>query len=118
MACEATLQPIRRFGVDAAILFSDIMVPLLPAVPGLDFAPGPKLPEPVHTVDGLAPPEAVADVEYVYETVRRLRREDDPVDDVSSSEIVPVPCPSAIVALAAARQFASSAVPIAEVGAT
>jgi uroporphyrinogen decarboxylase len=75
LAVEVTLQPIRRLGVDAAILFSDIMIPLLPAVPGLDFAPGPTLPGPVTSPEGLAPPEAVADVDFVYETVRLLRRE-------------------------------------------
>ncbi|MHC4133987.1 MAG: uroporphyrinogen decarboxylase [Planctomycetota bacterium] len=75
LAVEVTVQPLRRLGVDAAILFSDIMVPLLPAVPGLTFAPGPKLPRPVTSADGLAPPEAVDEVEFVYETVRRLRRE-------------------------------------------
>jgi uroporphyrinogen decarboxylase len=75
LAVEVTLQPIRRFGVDAAILFSDIMVPVLPAVPGLDFAPGPTLPAPVTGTDGLRDPSAVDEVDFVYETVRLLRRE-------------------------------------------
>ena len=75
LAVEVTLQPLRRFGMDAAILFSDIMVPLLPAVPGLDFAPGPTLPEPVLSTDGLAPPDAVGAIDFVYETIRLLRRE-------------------------------------------
>jgi uroporphyrinogen decarboxylase len=75
LAAEVTLQPVRRLGVDAAILFSDIMVPLLPAVPGLDFAPGPKLPRAITGVEGLAPPEAADDLTFVYDTIRILRRE-------------------------------------------
>ncbi|MHC4953180.1 MAG: uroporphyrinogen decarboxylase [Planctomycetota bacterium] len=75
LAVEVTLQPIRRFGVDAAILFSDIMVPLLPAVPGLDFAPGPKLPYPVTSAEEIGAPEAADELEFVYETIRRLRNE-------------------------------------------
>jgi len=75
LATEVTLQPIAILGVDAAILFSDIMIPLLPAVPGLDFAPGPTLPDKVTSPKGLAPPSAVVEVDFVYETVRNLRRE-------------------------------------------
>jgi uroporphyrinogen decarboxylase len=62
-------------GVDAAILFSDIMVPLLPAVPGLDFAPGPKLPRAMTSPEGLGPPEAADELTFVYDTIRILRRE-------------------------------------------
>jgi uroporphyrinogen decarboxylase len=40
LVCEITLQPVRRHGVDAAILFSDIMVPLYAAGVGLDIVPG------------------------------------------------------------------------------
>ncbi|MDQ3886395.1 MAG: uroporphyrinogen decarboxylase, partial [Actinomycetota bacterium] len=40
LACELTLQPVRRHGVDAAILFSDIVVPLCAAGVGLDIVPG------------------------------------------------------------------------------
>ena len=73
LAAEVTLQPVRRLGVDAAILFSDIMVPLLPAVPELDFAPGPTLPRPVTTPG--KPAHSVEEVSFVYETIRLLRRE-------------------------------------------
>jgi len=75
LAAEVTLQPVKRLGVDAAILFSDIMVPLLPAVPGLDFAPGPKLPRAITGVEGLAPPECADELTFVYDTIRILRRE-------------------------------------------
>jgi uroporphyrinogen decarboxylase len=75
LAAKVTLEPVRTLGVDAAILFSDIMVPLLPAVPGLDFAPGPTLPRAVTSPEGLRPPSAVAEVDFVPETIRRLRRE-------------------------------------------
>jgi len=75
LAVEVTLQPIRRFGVDAAILFSDIMVPCLPAVPGLDFAPGPKLPAPVTSAEGIGKAEAADELEFVYDTIRALRKE-------------------------------------------
>ncbi|MCZ6786424.1 MAG: uroporphyrinogen decarboxylase [Planctomycetota bacterium] len=73
LAVEVSLQPISILGVDAAILFSDIMIPLLPAVPGLDFAPGPKLPEPVLSAAGLKSPDTAGEVDFVYETIRRLR---------------------------------------------
>jgi uroporphyrinogen decarboxylase len=75
LAAEVTLQPVRRLGVDAAILFSDIMVPLLPAVPGLDFAPGPKLPRAITGPEGLGPWESADELTFVYETIRILRRE-------------------------------------------
>jgi uroporphyrinogen decarboxylase len=49
-ACEVTLQPIRRFGFDAAIMFSDILTPLAPMGASFDFSQGgPKLEKPVRT---------------------------------------------------------------------
>ncbi|MDD4866526.1 MAG: uroporphyrinogen decarboxylase [Mycobacterium sp.] len=60
LVCEITLQPVRRHGVDAAILFSDIVVPLLGAGVDLDIIPdvGPVIGSPVRTaadVDALKP---------------------------------------------------------------
>ncbi|MCZ6574298.1 MAG: uroporphyrinogen decarboxylase [Planctomycetota bacterium] len=75
LAAEVTLQPVRILDVDAAILFSDIMVPLLPAVPGMTYAPGPQLPRAITSPDGLKPPEAVKEVGFVCDAIRILRRE-------------------------------------------
>lgn len=51
LICEITLQPVRRHGVDAAILFSDIVVPLRAAGVDLDIVPdvGPVIASPVRT---------------------------------------------------------------------
>src|ERR1700679_4102274 len=43
LACEVTMGPIRDFGFDAAILFSDLLFPLEVIGMGLDYVPGPKL---------------------------------------------------------------------------
>ena len=53
LICEITLQPVRRHGVDAAILFSDIVVPLRGAGVDLDIVPdvGPVIAHPIRTED-------------------------------------------------------------------
>jgi uroporphyrinogen decarboxylase len=78
LAAEVTLQPIRRFDLDAAILFSDIMTPLEGMGIGLAFEPGPVVAEPVRTVAAveslrILDPEAA--VPFVLETIRILSRE-------------------------------------------
>lgn len=80
LAAEVTLQPVRRHGVDAAILFSDIMTPVQSLVPGVDIHPGkgPVVEQPFRTkadLDRLRPLEPEADIPYVLETVRRVREE-------------------------------------------
>lgn len=56
LVCEVTLQPIRRHRVDAAILFSDIVVPLKAAGIDLDIVPdvGPVIANPVRTTADVA----------------------------------------------------------------
>src|SRR3954462_13323104 len=50
LAAEGTLQPIRRFGFDAAILFSDLLIPLEAMGLAVEFTEkGPGLPQPVQT---------------------------------------------------------------------
>lgn len=78
LACEVTLQPLDRLGVDAAILFSDIMIPLEGMGCEIDFNPGPVFAEPVRTaadVEKLRVCEPEADVPYVMEAVKLIRRE-------------------------------------------
>jgi uroporphyrinogen decarboxylase len=76
---EITLQPVRRYAVDAAILFSDIMVPLLAAGVGVDIVAGvgPVIDKPVRTLSDLDPLRAPHpdDVPYVASAVRTLVRE-------------------------------------------
>ncbi len=60
LAAEVTLQPIRRFGMDAAILFSDIMTPVEGMGIELDFNPGPVIENPIRSradVDRLRIPD-------------------------------------------------------------
>ena len=53
LACEVTLQPLRRFPLDAAIIFADIMSPLPALGVDFDFDPGPVVAEPIRDAAGL-----------------------------------------------------------------
>ncbi|NUS37425.1 MAG: uroporphyrinogen decarboxylase [Lysobacter sp.] len=80
LACEVTLQPLRRFPLDAAILFSDILT--VPDAMGLGLyfveGEGPKFERPVRSaadVARLAVPDMETDLRYVMDAVRVIRRE-------------------------------------------
>jgi uroporphyrinogen decarboxylase len=79
MVCEITMQPVRRHDVDAAILFSDIVVPLKAAGVDLDIVPGtgPVVAHPVRTAaDVAALPELRAEqVQPVMDAVGLLLKE-------------------------------------------
>jgi len=78
LCTEVTLQPVDLLGVDAAILFSDILVPIEPMGMELDFNPAPVFASPVRSqadVDALRVIEPGEDVPFVMETIRMLRRE-------------------------------------------
>lgn len=77
LSTEITLQPVRRYGVDAAILYSDIVVPAHAVGFGLTVTPGvgPEVERPFRAaedLDRLRPLEPEADTPYVLETVRQL----------------------------------------------
>jgi uroporphyrinogen decarboxylase len=80
LAAEVTLQPVNILGVDAAILFADILLPVVPMGQKLEFVQGegPSLTDPVRTqadVDRLRQIDAEADLGHVMEAVRLVVRE-------------------------------------------
>jgi uroporphyrinogen decarboxylase len=80
LACEVTLQPLERYPLDAAILFSDILTIPHAMKLGLEFeaGEGPKIARPVRTaadVDALFVPDPASDLRYVIDAVALIRRE-------------------------------------------
>jgi uroporphyrinogen decarboxylase len=80
LACEVTLQPLARFSLDAAILFSDILT--VPAAMGMELTfsegEGPRFPVPLRSaadVARLASPDPEVELRYVMDAVRLVRRE-------------------------------------------
>jgi len=80
LACEVTLQPLDRFPLDAAILFSDILT--IPDAMGLgltlDEGVGPRFTRPIHEVTQIAQlgvPDPESDLRYVMDAVRLIKRE-------------------------------------------
>ena len=78
LAVEASLQPIRRFPLDAAIVFSDILTPLEAMGVPITFDPGPHIAEPLRTrvqIEALHAAPMAEIVPYVGEALRLLRHE-------------------------------------------
>jgi len=80
LACEVTLQPLERFPLDAAILFSDILTVPDAMGLGLYFAEGegPKFERPVRSaadIDRLGVPDMAQELGYVMDAVSLIRRE-------------------------------------------
>ncbi|MBH93174.1 MULTISPECIES: uroporphyrinogen decarboxylase [Idiomarina] len=80
LACEVTMQPLRRFDLDAAILFSDILT--IPDAMGLglyfETGEGPKFKDPVRSmaaIKNLAVPDMEDELGYVMDAVRAIRHE-------------------------------------------
>jgi uroporphyrinogen decarboxylase len=80
LACEITLQPVDIIGVDAAILFSDILV--VPQAMGLEVqlveSKGPILPEPIRTWDDfnrITVPDVNVTLQYVFDAIKLIKNE-------------------------------------------
>src|SRR6195256_727723 len=79
IACEITLQPVNRYPLDAAILFSDILTIPNAMNLGLEFeaGEGPKFERPVRTpgdIDKLGVPDPGRELKHVIDAVARVRR--------------------------------------------
>ncbi|MCX7014268.1 MAG: hypothetical protein NTW86_17240, partial [Candidatus Sumerlaeota bacterium] len=78
LAAEVTLQPVRRLGVDAAIIFNDILLPLRQMGAGFDFDDKPKLERPIRTraqVEAIRKPGDPNAFAALREALRLVRRE-------------------------------------------
>src|SRR3989304_2580225 len=80
LACEVTLQPLARFPLDAAILFSEILT--IPDAMGLGLSliekEGPRFDRPVRTraeIQSLPMPDPESELRYVMDAVRLIRKE-------------------------------------------
>jgi uroporphyrinogen decarboxylase len=80
IAAEITLQPVKAFPIDAAIIFADILLPLEGMGVGLDFAPGPVIHNPVRSgtdIEALRIADPERDLGYVLKGLQYVRAEID-----------------------------------------
>jgi uroporphyrinogen decarboxylase len=80
VAAEVTLQPLRRFDLDAAIVFADILLPLEPMGIGFHFSrdDGPVIERPIRSardLEGVHTIDAKSDLQYVMDTLKLVRHE-------------------------------------------
>jgi uroporphyrinogen decarboxylase len=78
LAAEVTLQPLRRFDLDAGIIFSDILIPVEAMGLPLEFDEGPKLPELVRSerdVQKLRVPDPADTMRFVQDAIRIVKKE-------------------------------------------
>ncbi len=80
IAAEVTLQPLRRFDLDAAIVFADILLPLEPMGIGFHFSvdDGPVIERPIRRardLEGVHTIDAASDLQYVMDTLKLVRHE-------------------------------------------
>ena len=77
LACEVTIQPITRFDFDAAILFSDILIPLVPMGANLSFGngEGPRIDPPFRTlneIENLKEVDPAQDLDFVLKSIKMI----------------------------------------------
>jgi uroporphyrinogen decarboxylase len=80
LAAEITLQPVRAFPIDAAIIFADILLPLEGMGIGFEFAPGPVIRNPIRSaadIEALRTADPEGDLGFVLKSLRYVRAEID-----------------------------------------
>ena len=78
LAAEISLQPIRRFDLDAVILFSDILTPLIPMGIEIDFQPAPVIKNTINSLAGIKKLKlkpANQELAYVGETLKLIKKQ-------------------------------------------
>jgi uroporphyrinogen decarboxylase len=80
LAAQVTLQPVHALGVDAAILFADLLLPFIPLKLGLEFVKGegPVIPNPIRSrtdIERLPPIEVAQELDYVLQAIRLVRQQ-------------------------------------------